>query len=114
MAKFKHGFWLGAAVAGTYALLTTRKSGRQRRQDIKQYVNDLNQDTSQVTEHVHHLNQALQNLGREISQTTLPTLQAIARDINDYSFQNERRVKQVNQHVQDLQVKTANTKQAKL
>lgn len=110
MAKFKHGFWLGAAVFGTYALLTTSKSGRQRRQDIKQYVVDLNQDTTQVTTHVRHLNQALQNLGREISQTTLPTLQAIAQEINGYTFQNEHRFQQVNQQVQDLQTKATQVK----
>lgn len=103
MPKFKTGFLLGAMLGTTYALFTTKKSGPTRIHQIAQYFSTLTDATGDVQHAVTRFSSAVEAVKHEVDTTLKPNLKDISDRVDQYEFQTEARMKNVNDHLENIE-----------
>ena len=101
--NFGKGLLWGALIGGTTALLTSKKSGAQRRNEFSAYLNGLTTATDNVNQSVRKLRRSLERLHQELSDNAAPTVSAIKQDMTDFEFQAQPRLRALDRETTQLQ-----------
>ncbi|WP_261806079.1 YtxH domain-containing protein [Lapidilactobacillus luobeiensis] len=102
-ATFGKGLLWGSVLGLTTVLLTSKKSGAQRRNEFSTYVDGLTSATDNVNRSVRKLRTALATLHHEISHNAVPTIDALKKDVTDFQFQAEPRLNALKDQTDQLQ-----------
>lgn len=105
MAKFGFGKGLviGAVIGTAYVLLTSQKTGKQRQEGVANYFGDLTHATNDVSKNVKEFQRAMANLKQEIELTLKPTVTDIQQTVQDFQFQAQPRLDQLQATSEQLQ-----------
>ncbi|WLV76905.1 YtxH domain-containing protein [Lacticaseibacillus parahuelsenbergensis] len=100
--KFRHGFLLGAVAGTIYGILTAKKTGPQRQQEIAAYFNGVANGVTQVRQSVNHLSETLTNLSAEVDQTLKPAMKDITNSVETFEFETAPRTVAIQEHVDNI------------
>ncbi|OJG97937.1 hypothetical protein RV18_GL003951 [Enterococcus termitis] len=103
MAKFAKGLLFGAVVGAASGLLFAPRSGKETRQKFVDELDewtDLKEDFTDKLDHFKESAQALQ-VAAEIYID--PFIEGLNRDIENFNFQTEPRIAQINEQIEKIQ-----------
>lgn len=103
MLKFKQGFLIGAAAGLIYALFTAKRTGKQRQNAVRDYLNGLTNATQEVTQSANNLKKAAANLSAEVKTASEGTLQDLGQSFNDFQFEVNPRLEKLQDSTTKLQ-----------
>lgn len=100
--KFRHGFLLGAVAGTIYGILTAKKTGPQRQQEIAAYFNGVANGVTQVRQSINHLSESLTNLSAEVDQTLKPAMKDITNSVETFEFETAPRTDAIKEHLDKI------------
>lgn len=100
--KFRHGLLLGAVAGTIYGLLTAKKTGPQRQQEIAAYFNGVANGVTQVRQSINRLSETLTNLSAEVDQTLKPAMKDITNRVETFEFETAPRTAAIQEHVDKI------------
>ena len=103
--SFIYGFTIGGVVAGATVLLSTPKSGKEMRQDIKQQVNDAKLPIREVKSAAI----SVKNSINDFTQKRIPIIKSTVSDVKTLvdSWQQdiEPNIKKISEEIDHLEIK---------
>lgn len=93
---------LGATIAGTLTLLTTKYSGKERIEKIKNFSQETNNDIKKISS---AFNQTKENIEytKYLLQTLVPNFkQDLEQDFNEFIFQIQPRLERLQEEIENL------------
>ncbi|MBF0780861.1 MULTISPECIES: YtxH domain-containing protein [unclassified Granulicatella] len=103
MSKFFKGFLFGGSITSIVTLLLVKSSGKENRQKVSHYLQNIQQNATQLNMALSTLNQAK----REITSQVIPQLNQSLKDIQTtlrhFKEDNQPRLKRIQDKVNTLQ-----------
>ncbi|WP_165005434.1 MULTISPECIES: YtxH domain-containing protein [unclassified Enterococcus] len=100
--NFLKGLVFGAAVGTVGGLFFAPRSGNDTRKKLIQELDEATELTNELNNSLNHFKRALAET-KETASTVIPEFQeAIQKDIEDFKFQAEPRIAQINEQVEKL------------
>lgn len=100
--NFLKGLVFGAVIGAAAGLLFAPRSGNQTREKLIAELDEATELTNELNNSLNHFKQALSETKRT-AETVIPSFQeSIEKDIENFKFQAEPRVTQIQEQVEKL------------
>lgn len=103
MSQFLKGFLVGGILAGSYVLLNVGQPGAKTRQQIREYIETVKNETEQVAQDTQRIQQAMNRL----TDTAIPSVQKTVKETQRLATQFEQnsrpRLRRLKECFNDLQ-----------
>lgn len=103
MAGFRSGLFWGALFGGIAGLMNAPQSGRETRQDIKDFIDTTTEDVDDVRYKVDNLRVSLQRLAGEGLDSVKEASQDIQTSLKHFEEENQPRINRIQDRSQQLQ-----------
>ena len=105
--NFFKGLLFGAAAGTVGGLLLAPRSGNETRKKLMEELEEATTLTNDLNNSLNHFKSALIET-KETAESVIPAFQeAIKKDIEDFKFQGEPRITQINEQVEKLKADLA-------
>lgn len=103
MKNFISGLVLGTLAGGLYGLLTTDRSGEEKKHQIKSYSEDVKRDAKRVQEDLSLLQAQVQNLTNVAIPASQEFVESIKGPSEELKKEAEMRTKRINDYVGEIE-----------
>lgn len=103
MAGFKSGLFWGAVFGGLAGLLNAPQSGKETREDLKQFIETTTDDVNDVRYKVDNLRVAVQRLANEGIESARVASEEIQTSLKHFEEENQPRINRIQSSISQLQ-----------
>lgn len=102
MAGFKSGLFWGAVFGGLAGLMNAPKSGRETREDLKNFIDNTTDDVNDVRYKVDNLRVAVQRLSQEGLGSVQQATEEIQTSLKHFEEETTPRIKRIQDKAETL------------
>lgn len=103
MSKFTKGLFWGSVIGGLGGLFLAPRSGKETRQKIVDEIDDLTDLTMDVNDSLEQFKASLEEVKLTASTLIDPFIEGVQRDVDNFRFQADPRIEQINEQLEKLQ-----------
>lgn len=102
MAGFKSGLFWGAVFGGLAGLMNAPQSGRETREDLKNFIDNTTEDVNDVRYKVDNLRMAIQRLSQEGMGSVQQATEEIQTSLRHFEEETKPRINRIQDRVDTL------------
>ncbi|MBP2099397.1 YtxH domain-containing protein [Enterococcus rivorum] len=103
MSRFARGLFWGSVIGGLGGLFLAPRSGKETRQKIVDEIDDLTDLTMDVNDSLEQFKSSLEEVRITASTLIEPFVDGVQRDVDNFRFQADPRIEQMNEQLAKLQ-----------